>query len=110
MLRTAFRTVLEQRPFAIDAIVILPDHLHAIFTLPQGDADFALRWRRIKTVFTRAMIAGGASFTPRDGGGRTAWQRRFWEHTILDATDFARHVDYIHHNPCKHGQVAGPLD
>lgn len=109
-LRAAFRAVRDQRPSTIDAIVILPDHLHAIFNLPQGDADFALRWRRIKTIFTRAVIAGGATFTPRDGGGHTAWQRQFWEHTIRDATDFARHVDYIHYNPCKHGYVAGPWD
>ena len=109
-LRTAFRTVRHQRPFTIEAIVILPDHLHAIFTLPQGDADFALRWRRIKTLFTRAMIAGGASFLPRDRTGHTLWQRRFWEHTIRDARDFARHVDYIHYNPCKHGYVSAPRD
>jgi putative transposase len=109
-LRTAFRTVRSERPFDIDAIVILPDHLHAVWTLPDGDADFPLRWRRIKTVFTRAVIASGATFKPRDGGGRILWQRRFWEHTIRDAGDFSRHVDYVHYNPVKHGYVANPLD
>jgi putative transposase len=109
-LRGAFGMVRTERPFQIDAIVILPDHLHAIFTLPDGDADFPLRWRRIKTVFTRAVIAGGAAFEPRDGGGHALWQRRFWEHTIRDATDFSRHVDYIHYNPVKHGYVANALD
>ena len=109
-LRLAFRVVRNERQFDIDAIVILPDHLHAVFTLPDGDADFPLRWRRIKTVFTQAVIADGATFKRRDGGGRTLWQRRFWEHTIRDTTDFNRHVDYIHYNPTKHGYVVNPLD
>ena len=91
-LRAASRAVPAQRPFIIGAMVVL----HAIFTLPPRDADFALRWRRIKTMFTRAVIAGGATFPPRDGGRHTLWQRRFWEHTIRDATDFARHMDDIH--------------
>ncbi len=109
-LRMAFRTVRAERPFTIDAVVILPDHLHAVFTLPDGDAEFPLRWRRIKTVFTRAVVADGMTFQQRDGGGHTVWQRRFWEHTIRDANDFSRHVDYIHYNPVKHGYVANPLD
>lgn len=110
VLRDAFRVVRVERPFTIDAIVVLPDHLHAVFTLPPGDGDFALRWRRIKTVFTRGVIAGGATFRPRDGGGHTLWQRRFWEHTIRDGTDFARHVDYTHYNSVKHGYVGNPRD
>ena len=100
----------SERPFDIDAIVVLPDHLHAMFALPEGDADYPLRWRRIKTVFTRAIVARGAKFERRDGGGRALWQRRFWEHTIRDDTDFGRHVDYIHYNPVKHGYVANAVD
>jgi putative transposase len=109
-LRSAFRQVRQEWPFDVDAIVVLPEHLHAILTLPEGDIDFPLRWRRIKTVFTRAVIAGGAALATRDGGGRVLWQRRFWEHTIRDDDDFSRHVDYIHFNPVKHGYVASPSD
>jgi putative transposase len=109
-LRMAFHTVRGERPFDIDAIVILPDHLHTVWTLPDGDADFPLRWRRIKTVFTRTVMASGARFKPRDGGGRILWQRRFWEHTIRDAADFSRHVDYVHYNAVEHGYVANTLD
>ncbi len=109
-LRAAFRRARTERPFDIGAIVILPDHLHAIMTLPQDDGDFPLRWRRIKTLFTQAVIARGATFKSRDGGGHSLWQRRYWEHTIRDADDFTRHVDYIHYNPAKHGHVANPVD
>ena len=104
-LRTAFRVCRRERPFAIDAIVVLPDHLHAILTLPPEDADFSGRWRRIKGHFSSSMIAR-AAVTARHANGRYAlWQRRFWEHTIRDEGDFARHVDYIHFNPVKHGFV-----
>jgi putative transposase len=104
-LRAAFRAGRRERPFTIDAIVILPDHLHAIFTLPDGDADFSGRWRRIKGHFSSQMISAGA-FTKRHSNDDFAlWQRRFWEHTIRDEEDFARHVDYIHFNPVKHGLV-----
>ena len=109
-LREAFRKARAERPFNIDAIVILPDHLHAIVTLPDGDANFPLRWRRIKTVFSQAVISGGAAFKRRDASGRALWQRRFWEHTIRDETDFSRHVDYIHYNPVQHGYVSNPVD
>jgi putative transposase len=109
-LRAAFRICRHERPFAIDAIVILPDHLHAIVTLPPGDADFSGRWRRIKGHFSSHMIARGA-LAPRHVDGRYAlWQRRFWEHTIRDEVDFARHVDYIHFNPVKHGLVGRVRD
>ena len=105
-LRQAFRTTRTERPFTIDAIVILPDHLHAILTLPPGDSDFSGRWRRIKGLLTRD-IASGCDRAERDQRGEyTLWQRRFWEHTIRDDADFSRHVDYIHYNPVKHGLVA----
>jgi len=110
ILRFAFRKARAEHPFDIDAIVILPDHLHAIFTLPAGDADFSQRWRRIKTVFTRGVLFSGATIEGRDKTGRDLWQRRFWEHTIRDDRDFKSHVDYIHINPTRHGLVTNPID
>jgi putative transposase len=109
-LRAAFRATRRERPFAIDAIVILPDHLHAVMTLPPGDADFSGRWRRIKSRFTRALAAAGATFPSDRTGEYALWQRRFWEHTIRDERDFARHVDYIHINPLKHCLVTRVVD
>src|SRR3954468_5829772 len=102
-LRAAFRASRRERPFMIDAIVILPDHLHAILTLPEDDADFSGRWRRIKGHFSSRMIAAGASVSRHPNGDYALWQRRFWEHTIRDEDDYARHVEYIHFNPLKHG-------
>lgn len=104
-LRAAFRAARRERPFAIDAVVILPDHLHAIFTLPSNDADFSGRWRRIKGHFSTALIDTGIALKRRPNGDLALWQRRFWEHTIRDENGFARHVDYIHFNPVKHGLV-----
>jgi putative transposase len=103
-LRAAFRMTRQQWPFAIDAIVVLPDHLHTIMTLPSGDSDFSGRWRRIKSLFTRRVAAQDQTLQRRNGG-YAVWQSRFWEHTVRDETDFARHVDYIHYNPVKHGLV-----
>jgi putative transposase len=105
-LRAAFRVARQERPFTVDAIVILPDHLHAILTLPEGDDDFAGRWRRIKGHFSSGLLVAGARITRHAKGELALWQRRFWEHTIRDEHDFARHVDYIHYNPVKHGLVA----
>jgi putative transposase len=102
-LRSAFRAARHARPFAIDAIVILPDHLHAILTLPSNDVDFPGHWRRIKGHFSSALIDAGLHLQRRPNGDLALWQRRFWEHTIRDETDFARHVDYVHFNPVKHG-------
>ena len=104
-LRDAFRMARRERPFAVEAIVILPDHLHAIFTLPPGDADFSGRWRRIKGFFSSRLLEHGAELTRAPNGDLALWQRRFWEHTIRDLGDLARHVDYIHFNPVKHGLV-----
>jgi putative transposase len=105
LLRGAFRVTRRERPFVIDAIVILPDHLHAIFSLPPGDSDFPGRWRRIKGHFSSALIESSTELKRRPNGDLALWQRRFWEHTIRDENDFARHVDYIHFNPVKHGLV-----
>jgi putative transposase len=109
-LRTAFRVARNDRPFSIDAVVILPDHLHAIMTLPPDDADFSGRWRRIKGHFSSRLIAAGVALRRNPNGDLALWQRRFWEHTIRDDGDFARHVDYVHFNPVKHGLVSRVRD
>src|SRR5689334_1959829 len=75
-LRAAFRITRRERPFTIDAIVILPEHLHAIWTLPQGDADFSGRWKRIKAHFTHSLVAAGAPVARRRNGEFVLWQRR----------------------------------
>ena len=102
-LRSAFRAARRERPFVIEAIVVLPDHLHAILTLPPNDADFSGRWRRIKGHFSSALIEARLRLKRRPNGDLALWQRRFWEHTIRDDRDFARHIDYVHFNPVKHG-------
>lgn len=109
-LRSAFRAARRERPFSIEAIVILPDHLHAIWTLPAGDSDFSGRWRRIKGHFSSALIGAGVKIARASNGALALWQRRFWEHTIRDENDFERHVDYIHFNPIKHGLVRRARD
>ena len=103
--RSALRAARRERPFTIDAVVILPDHLHAIFTLPPNDSDFSGRWRRIKGHFSSGLIGASIELSRRPNGELALWQRRFWEHTIRDENDFSRHVDYIHFNPVKHGHV-----
>ncbi|BCD86442.1 transposase [Pseudomonas solani] len=111
LLRASFRAGMKRHPWRIDAIVILPDHLHALCTLPPGDANYALRWRLIKSGFSRALPYGEPrSDSRKHKGERGIWQRRFWEHRIRDDADFARHVDYIHHNPRKHGHVERVAD
>jgi putative transposase len=105
-LREAFRIARRERPFTIDAIVVLPEHLHAIMTLPENDANFPARWRRIKSRFTRQLVRSGIAMCRDRRGEYALWQRRFWEHTVRDETDFARHVDYVHFNPVKHGLVS----
>ena len=109
-LRTAFRVARHERPFTIDAIVVLPDHLHAIWTLPPGDSDFSGRWKRIKAHFTHQLVAAGVPVTRHRNGEYALWQRRFWEHTIRNEIDFERHVDYVHFNPVKHRLVSRPVD
>jgi putative transposase len=114
MLRQAIDRVLERRPFVIEAEVILPDHLHTLWTLPDDDCDYATRWRLIKEGFTRRYVAqfGEAERDERRRlkGERTVWQRRYWEHLIRDERDFTAHLDYIHLNPVRHGLVAAARD
>jgi len=103
LLRAAFRRVRARHRFAIEAAVILPDHLHAIWTMPERDEDFATRWRLIKSGFSHALGGGERISASRAAKGeRGIWQRRYWEHTLRDEDDFARHLDYIHLNPVKH--------
>jgi len=105
-LRQAFRKVRTNHPFNIDAIVVLPEHLHCIWTLPPGDADYKTRWALIKAGFSRAIpLVEPRSDSRIKRGERGLWQRRYWEHLIRDDEDFERHADYIHWNPVKHGWV-----
>jgi putative transposase len=110
-LREVFKAARRRRPFTIEAIVILPDHLHCIWTLPSEDADFSTRWHDIKARFA-AQISRGERLSARrlKKGERGIWQRRFWEHVIRDEVDYERHVDYIHYNPVKHGHVTRVAD
>lgn len=110
-LRAAFRAAHAARPFAIEAIVVLPDHLHCLWRLPEGDADNAIRWRQIKSVFSTSIPKGeGVRASRVSKGERGVWQRRFWEHLVTDEDDLQRHVDYIHINPVKHGHAARASD
>jgi putative transposase len=114
-LRTSFRTILEKFPFQLDAIVMLPDHLHALWTLPENDADYSTRWRRIKGEFTKSYLQAGGeegirSSSRRRRHERGIWQRRFWEHQIRNELDLERHADYLHYNPVRHGLVSCPRD
>jgi putative transposase len=106
VLRDALRQVKRSHPFSLDAIVVLPDHLHTIWTLPADDADYPLRWRLIKAHFSRAMArTEPISASRQRQQERGIWQRRYWEHRLRDSDDWWRHVDYIHYNPVKHGYV-----
>ncbi|WFU29669.1 transposase [Bradyrhizobium brasilense] len=110
LLRDAFRASRAKKPFTLDAIVILPDHLHTVMTLPPGDSDFPDRWRQIKSHFTRAVVAAGVPLSVNHRGEYPLWQRRFWEHTIRNERDLERCVDYVHYNPTKHRLVSSPVD
>lgn len=112
VLRRAVRDTRAERPFRIDAFVVLPDHLHAVWTLPEGDRDYGTRWGAIKARFTRRV---GFHPTNRTAskvakGDAGLWQRRFWEHTIRDAADFDAHMRYCWLNPVKHGLVGQATD
>ncbi len=114
-LREALKRVQEFRPFVIDAIILLPDHLHCIWSLPRGDSDFSTRWRQVKSLFTRSYLAAGGndaegSISRESKDEHALWQRRFFEHTIRDEDDLKRCTDYIHINPVKHGLVEKATD
>ena len=107
-LRDAVVSVRKKRPFTIDAGVLLPDHMHCLWTLPPGDANFSMRWSMIKR---QVSVACGSRYkrpewispSKRQHRESTFWQRRYWEHQIRDEADFRQHLDYIHYNPVKHG-------
>ena len=102
----AVRKVRAAQPFAIDCWVVLPDHMHSVWTLPPGDADYSSRWKAIKIAFSKSTPKSETLSAVRLAKGeRGIWQRRFWAHTIRDDVDYARHVDYVHFNPVKHGHV-----
>ena len=110
-LRRIIQKVKQSHPFTALAMVVLPEHLHALWRLPPGDADFPLRWSLIKSGFSRRLVKSerirASRKTKRERGIR---QRRYWEHQIRDERDLARHVDYIHYNPVKHGWVTRAVD
>ncbi len=106
VLRASFVYAKQRHPLRIDAVAVMPDHLHCILTLPDGDADFSMRWNLIKGYFSRHLPNGeNISKSRMNKRERGIWQRRFWEHCLRDQDDFNRHVDYIHWNPVKHGWV-----
>ena len=113
LLHESFRHVLRTRKFQIVASVILPDHFHMIWTLPENDSDFPTRWRLIKTYFSvhyhpSVILSQSASRDKKQE--LPVWQRRYWEHFIRDETDLKNHVDYIHYNPVKHGFCENPIE
>ena len=102
-------------PFTINALVLLPDHLHAIWSLPPGDDEYSKRWGWIKKEFTKNWLALGGKELRQTAGRRRdrrrgVWQPKFWEHTLETDDDFERHFDYVHYNPVKHGFVKCPRD
>ncbi len=110
ILHESWQEVTKRFPFTTDSICLLPDHLHALITLPDDETNFSIRIREIKRLFTRAYQA---EFDPAkarnqsriEKGEATIWQRRFYEHTIRDERDLNTHIDYIHFNPVKHGLI-----
>lgn len=114
-LREAIQSVRRDRPFRIDGWVLLPDHLHAVWTLPADDDDYATRWRLIKARVTQQL--GGAYRNPeamtvrRQAKGQgSLWQHRYWEHCLRDEADVRQHLDYLHFNPVKHGLVSSAAE
>jgi len=103
MLRQTFRSVIARRPFTVDAIVVLPDHLHCIWQLPEEDNNYSTRWMLIKK-----QVSSQLRVTANRRREKPVWQRRFWEHMIRDEADRQRHMDYIYYNPVKHGYVRSP--
>lgn len=101
-LRASLHKTKTERPFDIVAMVVLPDHLHAIWRLPKGDDAYSTRMQVFKFRFTSALKTRGLEI-PHRNDGRILWARRFWEHTIRDDRDLRAHIDYVHYNPVKHG-------
>jgi len=113
LIREAIAKIREQHNFILEAFVLLPDHLHCLMRLPEGDADFSIGWRLLKSYISKRrdpVWMVDVNSTSRLHRKETAlWQRRFWEHCIRDDEDWRRHCDYIHYNPVKHGLCAAPI-
>jgi putative transposase len=109
-LREFYGRVQDRHPFETIAICVLPDHLHAIWRLPEQDADFGMRWQLIKKSFSHGIAPRERSQSKLHKREKGIWQRRYWEHAIRDDADLSRHVDYIHFSPVKHGLVARVCD
>jgi putative transposase len=109
-LRSVYRVVRERRPFETIAVCILPDHIHAVWALPEHDKDFAGRWSLIKSGFSRGLEPRPRSQSKVAKREKGIWQRRYWEHAVRDESDLERHIDYVHFNPVKHGYVARVAD
>lgn len=106
VLRLAFRVAQQARPFRVNAIVVLPDHLHGVWTLPEGDEDGHRRWLQIQAVFDRQLPGQPPrAMVRRDRCARPLWHNDFREHRLVDAEDVQRHIAYVHQNPVKHGLV-----
>jgi putative transposase len=111
LLRESVRTVKTAHPFEIIAWVVLPEHMHCVWKLTEGDSDFALRWRGIRSLFSRGLTKTDFRSDVRiQRGERGIWQRRYIEHTIRDDRDLSNHIDYIHFNPVKHHHSNRPRD
>ena len=111
-LRNAFKYEKQKRPFNMEAIVILPDHIHCLWRLPEDDCEYSKRWSAIKRYFSIGCESVTAELTKsrKNKREKAVWQRRFWEHTIKNEADWQRHIDYIHYNPVKHGLVSKVKD
>ena len=115
ILREVIFEIRTRHPFAIDAWVVLPDHMHCIWTLPPDDANFSLRWNRIKSTFSKRTkslfhVEEWLNASQQKHRESTIWQRRFWEHQIKDDAEYRVYMDYSHYNPVKHGWVAKVAD
>lgn len=111
VLRDVITKVKNTHPFIIHAWVVLPEHMHCVIELPEGDSDFATRWRLIKLLFSRSLPKDEyVSDIRQKRRERGIWQRRYWEHLIRDEADYQAHMDYVHINPVKHGLVANVKD
>ncbi|MFD2184556.1 transposase [Rhodoplanes azumiensis] len=110
-LRRIHESVRKRLPFEVVAVCVLPDHIHVIWALPVHDSNYSLRWSLIKSGFSRGLVVDTVrSPSKARKRERGVWQRRYWEHTIRDDADLARHVDYIHFNPVRHGHVSRVVD
>ena len=117
ILRDVISQVQRSHPFRVDAWVLLPDHIHCLWSLPEGDRNYSVRWALIKKEFTKRVrlvlgpeVDHHRSESRKRHGERTIWQRRFWEHQIRNEEDYTRHMDYVHYNPVKHGLAKSPKD